>query len=131
MLLDRADQSITELPSRNQALVAGGVNSAGQVLNFPKLVSSSTASVTTDKTDYAPGQIVTITGSGFQPNEQVNIYFHEFPEAYPDIFTPRLRTQQGNFVATDFAPQLIDLDRIFTLTAIGELRFHRADGILR
>src|SRR5688572_6910833 len=51
-LLDRADQSITELPSRNQALVAGGINSAGQILNSAKLVSSSTASVTTDKTDY-------------------------------------------------------------------------------
>ena len=76
-LLDRADQSITELPSRNQALVAGGINSAGQILNSAKLVSSSKASVTTDKTDYAPGQIVTITGSGFQPNEPVDIYFHE------------------------------------------------------
>ena len=119
-LLDRADQSITELPSRNQALVAGGINSAGQILNSAKLVSSSTASVTTDKTDYAPGQIVTITGSGFQPNEQVDIYFHEFPEEYPDIFFLGVANQQGNFVATEFAPQEIDLGRIFTLTAIGQ-----------
>ena len=94
-LLDRADQSITELPSRNQALVAGGINSAGQILNSAKLVSSSSASVTTDKTDYAPGQIVTITGSGFQPNEQVDIYFHEFPEEYPDIFLLRDRKPAG------------------------------------
>ena len=119
-LLDRADQSITELPSRNQALVAGGINSAGQILNSAKLVSSSTASVTTDKTDYAPGQIVTITGSGFQPNEQVDIYFHEFPEEYPDIFLSAVANQQGNFVAAEFAPQEIDLGRIFTLTAIGQ-----------
>ena len=35
-LLDRADHSITELPSRNQALVAGGINSAGQILNSAK-----------------------------------------------------------------------------------------------
>ena len=119
-LLDRADQSITELPSRNQALVAGGVNSAGQVLNSAKLVSSSKASVTTDKTDYAPGQIVTITGSGFQPNEQVYIYFHEFPEEYPDIFLSAVANQQGNFVIAEFAPQEIDIGRIFTLTAIGQ-----------
>ena len=32
-----------------------------------------------------PGEIVTITGSGFQPNEQVQLSFHEFPEEYPDI----------------------------------------------
>jgi hypothetical protein len=84
-LLDRADQSITELPSRNQALVSGGITSAGQVLNSATLLKSSSASITTDKTDYAPGQIVTITGSGFQPNEQVQLGLHEFPEEYPDI----------------------------------------------
>lgn len=119
-LLDRADQSITELPSRNQALVSGGITSAGQVLNSAILLKSSAASITTDKTDYAPGQIVTITGSGFQPNEQVNIYLHEFPEEYPDIFLSATANQQGNFVAADFAPQSIDLGRIFTLTAIGQ-----------
>ena len=88
-------------------------------MNSAKLVSSSKASVTTDKTDYAPGQIVTITGSGFQPNEQVDIYFHEFPEEYPDIFLSAVANQQGNFVVAEFAPQEIDLGRIFTLTAIG------------
>jgi hypothetical protein len=119
-LLDRADHSITELPSRNQALVAGGINSGGQTLNTATLVSSSTASVTTDKTDYAPGQIVTITGNGFQPNEQVDIYFHEFPEEYPDIFRSVAANQQGNFVTADFAPQQIDLGRIFTVTATGQ-----------
>jgi hypothetical protein len=119
-LLDRADQTITELPAHNQALIAGGINSAGQILNSAKLVSSSKASVTTDKTDYAPGQIVTITGNGFQSNEQVDIYFHEFPEEYPDIFLSAVANQQGNFVVAEFAPQEIDLDRIFTLTAIGQ-----------
>jgi hypothetical protein len=119
-LLDRADQSITELPSRNQALVAGGINSAGQILNSAKLVSSSSASITTDKNDYAPGQIVTITGSGFRPNEQVDIYFHEFPEEYTDIYLSAVANQQGNFVTAEFAPQEIDLGRVFTLTAIGQ-----------
>src|SRR5258705_8493079 len=125
-LVDRADQSITELPSRNQALVAGGINSAGQILNSAKLVSSSSASLTTDKTDYAPGQIVTITGSGFQPNEQVDIYFHEFPEEYPDIFLSAVANQQGNFITAEFAPQQIDLGRIFTLTAIGQSSYFTA-----
>ena len=119
-LLDRADQSITELPSRNQALVAGGVNSAGQVLNSAKLVSSSVASVTTDKTDYAPGQIVTIRGSGFRPNEQVDVYFHEFPQEYPDIFLSAVANEQGSFVVAEFAPQEIDVGRVFTLTAMGQ-----------
>ena len=119
-LLDRADQSITELPARNQALVAGGINSAGQILKSANLVRSSSASVSTDKTDYPPAEIVTITGSGFQPNEQVQLSLHEFPEEYPDITFSALANQQGNFVAQDFAPQLIDDGRTFTLTAIGQ-----------
>jgi hypothetical protein len=40
-LLDRTDQSITELPSRNQVLVTGWINSAGQILNSATLVKSS------------------------------------------------------------------------------------------
>jgi hypothetical protein len=119
-LLNRADQSITELPSRNQALVAGGLSSTGDILNSATLVKSSSASVTTDKSDYAPGQIVTITGSGFQPNEQVHIYFHEFPEEYPDIFFSVIANQQGSFVTAEFAPQEIDLGRVFTLTVVGQ-----------
>ena len=79
-LLDRADHTITELSSQNQALVAGGISSAGQVLNSASLVSSSPASVTTDKTDYAPDTIVTITGKGFQPNEDVAMALHERPD---------------------------------------------------
>jgi hypothetical protein len=120
-LLNRADQSITELPSLNQALVAGGINSTQQILKSAMLVKSSSASITTDKNDYAPGQIVTITGSSFQPNEQVDIYFHEFPEEYPDIFLSAVANQQGNFSVAEFAPQEIDLGRVFTVTAVGQI----------
>src|SRR5437870_4030458 len=118
-LLDRADQTITELPSQNKALVAGGVNSAGQVLKSASLVQSSPASVTTDKTDYAPGTIVTITGRGFQPNEDVAITLHERPDAYADPGFVATADEQGNFIFMQFAPQSIDIGRTFTLTAIG------------
>ena len=120
-LLDRADQTITELPSQNKALVAGGVNSAGQVLNSASLVQSSPASVTTDKTDYTPGTIVTITGRGFQPNEDVALTLHERPDAYADPGFVATADEQGNFIFMQFAPQSIDIGRTFTLTAIGTL----------
>jgi MBG domain-containing protein/Kelch motif protein/galactose oxidase-like protein len=119
-LLDRADHTITELTAQNQALVAGGINSAGQVLNSATLVSSSPASVTTDKTDYAPGTIVTITGKGFQPNEDVAMALHERPDAYPDFAFTATADNQGNFIFMQFAPQSIDVGRTFTLTAIGQ-----------
>src|SRR5436309_5885806 len=119
-LLDRADQTITELPSQNKALVAGGVNSTGQVLNSASLVQSSPASVTTDKTDYAPGTIVTITGRGFQPNEDVALTLHERRDAYADPGFVATADEQGNFIFMQFAPQSIDVGRTFTLTAIGQ-----------
>src|SRR5947208_3555799 len=119
-LLDRADQTITELPSQNKALVAGGVNSTGQVLNSASLVQSSPASVTTDKTDYAPGTIVTITGRGFQPNEDVAPTLHERPQEYADPAFVATADEQGNFIFMQFAPQTIDIGRTFTLTAIGQ-----------
>jgi hypothetical protein len=119
-LLERADHSVTELPESNQALVAGGLKSTGQVLSSAALVKSSSATVTTDKTDYAPGQIVTITGTAWRPGERVKILFHEFPEEYPDIVLFGVADQQGKFVIAEFAPQLIDIGRTFTLTAIGE-----------
>jgi len=118
-LLDRANHSSTELPAQNQALIAGGLSSAGQFLNSATLVSSSSASVTTDKTDYAPGSVVTITGKGFHPNETVNISLHEAPEGYPDPALVVTADDQGNFVSMQFAPQTIDIGRTFTLTAQG------------
>src|SRR5262249_48855831 len=92
----------------------------GQVLNSARLVSSSPASVTTDKTDYAPGTIVTITGKGFQPNEDVAMALHERPDAYPDFAFTANADNQGNFTFMQFAPQSIDVGRTFTLTAIGQ-----------
>ncbi len=118
-LLDRADQTITELPQSNQALVAGGVNSGGQVLGSAALVKSSSAKITTDKTDYAPGEIVTITGTGWLPGEQVAISLHEKPDEYADPAYVVTADAQGNFVFDDFAPQEIDVGRTFILTAIG------------
>ncbi len=84
------------------------------------MVNSSKASVTTDKTDYAPGQIVTITGKGFQPNEDVAMALHERPDAYPDFAFTTPADNQGNFTFMQFAPQSIDIGRTFTLTAIGQ-----------
>jgi hypothetical protein len=119
-LLDRADHSITELLALNQALVIGGVNSAGQVLNSGRLVNSSPAKITTDKTDYAPGEIVTITGMGFQPNEVIALSLTERPDEYPNPTFNTVADQQGNFIFLDFAPDIIDLGRTFTFTAIGQ-----------
>ena len=76
-LFDRSGHTITEL--NGQALVLGGVNSSGAVLNSSALLTSSSASITTDKMDYAPGDTATISGRGFQPGEVVRVKIHEDP----------------------------------------------------
>ena len=119
-LLNRLDHTVTEIPQLNKALIAGGVNDAGQILNSATMVSSSAATITTDKFDYAPGQTVTITGSGFQPNETVWMLFHEEPETHADVTISSVADGQGNFTNLDFAPAENDLNRNFTLTAIGQ-----------
>src|SRR6185369_16684717 len=62
-LFDRSGHTITEL--NGQALVLGGANSSGAVLNSSAVVSSSGASISTDKMDYAPGETAHISGRGF------------------------------------------------------------------
>ncbi len=62
-LFDRSGHTITEL--NGQALVLGGVNGSGAVLSSSSVVASSSASITTDKMDYAPGETATIQWSWF------------------------------------------------------------------
>ena len=119
-LLDRTDHSLTEIPQFNQALVAGGVDSAGQVLTSAYVLKSSPASVTTQQVDYPPGATVVIIGAGFQPGETVSMIIHEMPDAYPDFTLTSVADETGNFTNTDFSPGTIDLGRTFILTAIGQ-----------
>jgi hypothetical protein len=119
-LLDRSDHALTEMPEQSQALVSGGVNSQGEVLTSSVVVSSSQATVTTDKFDYPPGHTVTITGAGWQPNETVWMVLHEEPETHPDVTVSSSADDNGNFTNTDFAPAPADLGRTFTLTAVGQ-----------
>ena len=121
LLLDRTAYSITEIPQSYQALVSGGANSDNQVLNSAFLLISSPATVTTDRTDYAPGEIVTVTGGGWLPGETVMLLFHEDPEMNPDMTAFAVADPQGNFTNADFSPIPDYIGKKFTLTAIGPI----------
>ncbi len=118
--LNRAAHTITEIPQSNLALVAGGVNSAGQILNTVSVVNSSAATVTTDKIDYGPSELVTITGTGFQPNETVTLVLHEQQTAHADRTFAAVADGQGNFTNTDFTPEAHHFGVTFVLTAKGQ-----------
>jgi hypothetical protein len=94
-LFDRSGHTITELGG--QALVVGGSNGAGAVLGSSSVVSSSSAAISTDKMDYAPGQTATITGRGFQPGEVVRLKIHEDPHTPQERGFDVTADGDGNF----------------------------------
>ena len=77
------------------------------------------ATVKTDAADYAPGSTVTITGSGWQPGETVALSFRESPSIdVPGPFTATADAS-GNIFDAEFAPDTLDLNVRFYLTAVG------------
>jgi hypothetical protein len=120
-LLDREGHTITEITGSNQALVAGGTDSSNNVLNSVSVLSSSPATITTDKLDYAPGTPVVVSGTGFAPNETVTLTFHEDP--HPPTENPHTFTvttdANGNFTDQQYAPEDGDVGVAYILAAVG------------
>src|SRR6185369_12447725 len=99
-------------------LIAGGANSSGGALNSFAVVASSSASITTDKMDYIPGETVTITGRGFQPDETVRVKIHEDPHTPQERGFDAVADSGGNFVG-QYLVQDYDLDMKFIVGARG------------
>src|SRR5437773_8616792 len=80
---------------------------------------ASAATVATDKADYAPGENVVITGSGWEPGETVVLILHEEPQLDPDLQLTAYADANGDFTNTDFSVDVFDIGVTFTLTATG------------
>src|SRR5438046_683137 len=85
----------------------------------PRALRASAATVATDKADYAPGENVVITGSGWEPGETVVLILHEDPELDPDLRLTAFADSNGDFTNTDFTVDVFDIGVTFTLTATG------------
>src|SRR5213594_4937521 len=70
---------------------------------------ASAATVATDKLDYAPGQTVVITGSGWEPGETVVLILHEEPQLDPDLQLTAYADENGDFTNTDFSVDVFDI----------------------
>src|SRR5438046_4188317 len=77
------------------------------------------ATVATDKPDYAPGENVVITGSGWEPGETVVLILHEEPQLDPDLQLTAFADENGDFTNTDFSVDVFDIGVTFTRTATG------------
>ena len=88
-------------------------------LGVQAVATAQSATVITDQSDYAPGQIVTITGSGWQPGETVTLSFVESPliDTHPNLYA--VADANGNIFNNQFSPDAHDLNITFTLTATG------------
>jgi hypothetical protein len=79
------------------------------------------ATLTTDKEDYAPGEVVTLTGAGFAPNEPVDISIAVDSEGQwiPDVaWTLDFADESGGFCVEYIVPQSW-ADKSLRATAMG------------
>src|SRR2546430_1847098 len=81
---------------------------------------ASAATVASDKPDYAPGQTVVITGSGWEPGETVNLVLYEDPAVDLPLQLTAVADANGDFMNADFIVDVFDLGVTFTLTATGD-----------
>lgn len=94
------------------ALVAGGSGSqSSELYGF--------ATVKTDDDDYNPGDIVNISGSGWQPGETVTLVLHEDADFHGDLALTAVADAFGNIANSEYAPEAHDLGVRFYLTAGG------------
>ena len=79
------------------AFVAGGGPTTAEFYGY--------ATVKTDKDDYLPGEIVTISGSGWQPGETVTLRVTEDADSHYDWNLTAVADAQGNIVNQEFYPR--------------------------
>ncbi len=106
----------TALKQDGILFLAGGSNSTG-TLATAELYGFAT--VKTDKADYAPGTVVTITGSGWKPGETVILTLVESPLIDTHGPYPVTADANGNISDSSFTTDLHDINIRFYLTAAG------------
>ncbi|NGY38053.1 hypothetical protein FQU23_011090, partial [Flavobacterium sp. XN-5] len=92
-------------------------------LFFANVVFSQ-ATVMTDKDDYAPGEYVIITGTGWQPGERVDFNFVETPKPATCVNSHdnfAIADANGNIYNNQFEIKINHLGVAFVLTATGQV----------
>jgi hypothetical protein len=90
--------------------------------------ATSAAFVTTDQTDYQPGETVVIFGSGWMAGEQVTLSIHEESGAHADALLAAEADEYGIILNKEFAPTEEHRGAAFTLTATGQASARTANA---
>jgi len=75
--------------------------------------------VTTDKYDYLPGDVVTISGTGWQPGEQITIVIDHLIFDHPNETLYTTANSSGELFTDYYVIDTWDLGESFLLTATG------------
>ena len=121
----RQQAAASTLSQDGLLLMAGGA-SAGAPVGSAELYGFAT--VKTDAADYAPGSVVTITGTGWRPGESVTLTLVESPLVDTHPVMTALADGQGNITNSDFIPDQYDLNIRFYLTAVGSQSGYQAQN---
>ena len=112
--------------SLGSVLAAGGTGSSASQAErywFP--------TVSTQNPEYAPGMPVQMSGSGFKPNETVDLHIHlwvdQTTQDAPDATVTA--DASGNFTYNGYSPDSGDVGARYHLTAVGETSGYQAQTI--
>jgi hypothetical protein len=114
--LARTHATGAALATRGRLLLTGG-ESAGGAAASSEIYKFAT--IETDRDDYAPGEVVTITGGGWQPGETVRLLLQEVTPEHADRLLTAVADEHGNILNNSFAPEEHHLGVRFYLTATG------------
>ncbi len=73
--------------------------------------------VTTNKSDYSPGEYVIVTGSNWEPGQVVKLTFTETPLLHPEEYLYATADLAGNIYNDEYLIDPHDLGQFFTLVA--------------
>lgn len=112
MTLARRSAASSSLPQEGMAAVAGGSGLASsEYYGF--------ATVRSDRDDYSPGEVVMLTGGGWQPGETVVLRFTEVPSTHEELVLTAAADASGHIFNDDYVVEPHDIGVRFYVTAIG------------
>lgn len=117
MSTPRSAATGSRMQQRGLLWVAGGKDASGNALTSTEVYGF--ANVQTDQEKYAPGQFVTITGSGWQPGETVTLSFLESPAIDTHPTLTAVADSSGDILNIQFSLDSYDVKVLFFLTATG------------
>ncbi|HSC11665.1 MAG TPA: Ig-like domain repeat protein, partial [Rhodanobacteraceae bacterium] len=117
---ERTAHTATEVAARSTMVVVGGFGATGAALDTITELGSCGGTVTTDLTDYYPGQTVVMSGSGWNPGENITLNLHRDTNDPPDTVLYATADENGEWINAEYVVQEFDANVTFVLTATGD-----------